>query len=223
MLLLFILYFILIGLLLWTYASPSRRRFYPWMKLCAGLCFSGIAVAAALYSARYDLLALMLPALLLSTIGDVALGFARLRESFSGKETLAGMIFFAIAHVFFYLTFAQIYPPVPADFLLPVFVCIIVAALTRLPRVNMRGMLVPCLVYAYFVGLLTTKGLTSLFLLVPSPVSLLLLAGSILFLFSDTILFFMNFYRESKSFLIYINLCSYYAAASLLGMTLIFF
>lgn len=222
MLLLFILYIFLIGVLLWIYASPSRRRFYPWMKLCAGLCFSGIAVTAALYSSRFDLLALMLPALLLSTAGDVVLGFARIRGNFSGKEMIAGMFFFSIAHVLFYLTFAQVYPPIPADFLLPAIVCIFAIALMRSPRMDTRGMLVPCLVYAYFVGLLTAKGVTSMFLFGPSPASVLFLVGSVLFLFSDTILIFMNFGLASKFYLIYINLCTYYTAVALLGMTLLF-
>lgn len=223
MLLLFMLYIVLFGILLWTYASPSRRRFYPWMKLCTSLGFTGIAIFAAYQSSRFDLLALMLPGLLFSTAGDLVLGFARIRGHFSGKEMFTGILCFATAHIFFYLTFAQIYPPVPADFLLPFLVCLAVFLLIRHPRMNAKRMHAPCIVYAYFVGLLVSKSLTSVVLFGVSPASLLFLSGSILFLFSDFILIFLNFYREPKSYFIYMNLITYYAATALIGTTLLFF
>lgn len=223
MLLLYVMYLGFFAFLLYTYSTPAKKKNYPWVKLCTSLLFVVIGVVSAVHSSRYDMLLLMLPALLLSAAGDVVLAFARIRERFSGKEMLAGILCFAAAHIFFYATFSLVFPPSVFDFLLPLLVVATIGSFIKGRRIRIGKMWLPALIYAYFVGLLAAKGVISVIQFGPSAGSILLLIGGMLFLVSDFLLFFMNFHTDPPKNLIYFNLSTYYLAAVLLASSLCFF
>lgn len=79
-------------------------------------------------------------------------------------------------------------------------------------------MLIPGLVYTFFVALLLSKGAMLVLRGGGSAQNLLILAGGLLFLISDGVLLFMYFHISPKKNLGVVNLGTYYSAMALLGL-----
>ncbi len=214
-----ILYGILFVFLLCCHQNKKLMWAYPWGKLGMGLCFFFVATLGAQLSGRWDAAFFLLPAFTLSAGGDVALGFARANNRFHGSEMVVGSIFFAIAHILFYIGFSFLYPPVAADFLLPLLFTAGMACLMQKNKKELRRMWPVALVYSYFVGLLWAKSATAL---VTSQdfTSAVFFLGATMFFASDLLLYFLNYRKANPRYLFPLHLGLYYLGILLLAVCL---
>jgi len=215
-----IIYGILFIFLLYCQHQKKLLWAYPWGKLGMGLCFFFVATLGAQLSGRWDSAFFLLPAFTLSAGGDVALGFARANNRFHGSEMVVGSIFFAIAHILFYIGFSFLYPPVAADFLLPLLFTAGMGCLMRKNKRELRRMWPVALVYSYFVSLLWVKGATAAVLTGGDAKALVFFVGATLFLASDLLLYFLNYRKVDPKFLFPLHLSMYYAGIFLLAVRL---
>lgn len=170
-------------------------------------------------SGRWDAAFFLLPAFSLSAGGDVALGFARAHSRFHGAEMVVGSIFFAIAHVLFYIGFSFLYPPMIADFLLPLLFVVGIGFLMRKNKKELRRMWPVALVYSYFVSLLWAKSATSVFV-AQDFASVVFSLGATMFFGSDLLLYFLNYRKADPKFLFPLHLGLYYGGILLLAICL---
>ena len=125
---------------------------------------------------------------------------------------------FMLAHAAFYLAFSTIQNMSPLDFVLPVLFSAGMIFVLRSKSFSLGKMLIPGLVYTFFVALLLSKGAMLVLRGGGSAQNLLILAGGLLFLISDGVLLFMYFHISPKKNLGVVNLGTYYSAMALLGL-----
>jgi len=182
------------------------------------LCFVGIACYAAILGGLPPLFFFLLPGFWFAVTGDYLLGIAHTREDYKGKEFIAGAVMFMLAHAAFYLAFSTIQNMSPLDFVLPVLFSAGMIFVLRSKSFSLGKMLIPGLVYTFFVALLLSKGAMLVLRGGGSAQNLLILAGGLLFLISDGVLLFMYFHISPKKNLGVVNLGTYYSAMALLGL-----
>jgi uncharacterized membrane protein YhhN len=155
-------------------------------------------------------LGLLIWALLACFIGDLLMG---LYNTYLRKQFMViGIIAFMLGHVAFLNYMCRITDRTSVlVYVLPVIACAVLLGLKKISRLHMGSLLVPCVIYCYFVSTMTLKAIECG--LNGSPI--LGFAG-VLFLLSDFTILYLYFYhfnrRSHKRFVHYINLSTYYMA-----------
>lgn len=213
-----VLYLFLVGITCFLYGSKNGRNRYTFFKLMTSLCFVGIACYAAILGGLPALFFFLLPGFWLAVAGDYLLGIAHSSEDYKGKEFLAGTIMFMLAHAAFYFALSTIQDISLLDFAFPVVFSTGMLFVLRHKPFSLGKMLIPGLVYTFFVALLLSKGAMLVIFDGGSSRNLLILFGGLFFLISDGVLLFMYFHISPKKNLGAINLGTYYGAMAMLGL-----
>lgn len=163
------------------------------------------------HSSKHQLKGLvLLGGLIFAFAGDVVLTY----------HFLIGAILFAIAHIFFLVYFSFISQVNWIDMLCTAILLTFTMLMILLyPHFDFKGMDLMIMVYAAVISLMTGKAIAN-FIKKRSFGTLILMAGAVLFLFSDIMLVFNNF---ASLDIIFDHLClaSYYPAEFLLAYGLL--
>lgn len=210
-------------LLLWLLKLAEEkqpRANYPIVKTAVSIGFVVIAALSYALCAERNTLYFyaMLPCLLLCLAGDVSLALATVRPTAFTRWFLGGVGSFLLAHIGFCAVFTCLLPVVTLavwEVVAALLVAAVCGLLMRSRSFLMRRMQVPVLIYSFFVGLMCIKGV-KFAVLTASP---LVGAGSVLFLLSDLVLFFVYFYREQRRHWRAANLALYYTGMLCLALS----
>lgn len=210
-----IIYLILFSFLISTLYAEKLEKFHLAGKAANSLAFVIIAfVFAKSMSAAFFPFAAT--ALVLCMVGDILL--AATPGKAGSSWFFAGVFVFMIAHLVFALGFARLDAFTMYDFIFPVAFVLLVLALSRLPSLDVGGILPVILVYCFLVGLLCSKAV-SLYLALAVPAALPLMWGAMLFCLSDLILLFVYFSSKEVGLLKFLNLLAYYGGTLLLAIS----
>lgn len=212
------LYIVLVGITCFLYGSKKGRSRYPFFKLMSSLCFVGIACYSAILGGLPALFLFLLPGFWFAVAGDYLLGIAHTKENYKGKEFIAGAVMFMFAHAAFYFALSTIQDIGLKDFAIPVIFSAVMLFVLRRKPFSLGKMLIPGIVYSFFVALLLSKGVMLVIFGGSSPRNLLIFFGGLLFLISDGVLLFMYFHFSPKKNLGAVNLGTYYSAMAMLGL-----
>ena len=156
---------------------------------------------------------IMLIGLIFACAGDIALEFI--------FELGAGL--FAIGHIFFFVAYCSLIKfnwkdLIPfAIIFIPVLLFILLAPIFEFGGIFME---IVCIVYALIISVMVGKAISNC-VKDRSLLNIVILIGSILFMFSDLMLLFNNFTNLSRVFLI-LCLATYYPAEIILAISLLF-
>lgn len=202
-----IIYVALIIALFAVCDNRFSRRYYVPLKVVCSISFLIILLLNQFYSEKMGLL---IWALLACFVGDLLMG---LYNTYLRKPYMAlGTIAFMLGHVGFLNYMFRISEKTNVlVYIAPVIPCLLFIGIRKWCHLHIGSLLVPCLIYCYFVSVTTLKaiqcGLDGL--------PILGFAGT-LFLVSDFTIIFLYFYhfskRRNKRIVHYINLATYYLA-----------
>jgi len=153
----------------------------------------------------------MLLGLIFAMLGDIVLEI----------EFIIGAILFAVGHVFFFISYCFLKEFSWKEILVSSFIFIPATALILfLPIFDFGGLLMKiiCVAYAIIISFMTGKAISN-YVKLKNKLTLVIMIGSILFLFSDLMLLFNVFSNISKIFG-YLCLITYYPAEILLAISL---
>ena len=212
MLIPFILY--LLPLTFLMYANSRCLRLYPAAKTIASCSFLATAIFAAAHSGAWHHFLLLLPGLLMSFGGDLALGFHKK----TGSRLLmgTGFLFFLLAQICFCVGLSRLQPLVWYDFIFPLLMTVVIAILNRRPYIEVKPFAPVSLVYAFCVSLFCAKGMHILFA-DPTAANVWLGLGAALFFCSDFLIYFRFFCKKEFPGKRTIYLFIYYIATFLLA------
>jgi uncharacterized membrane protein YhhN len=148
--------------------------------------------------------------LLACFLGDILLG---LFNTYKRKRfMIIGIIAFMLGHVAFLNYMCRLKPDTnPWVYIAPIAACVIVIVLIKAFHLHMGVLLIPCVIYSYFVTCMTLKAVECGL----NGMAILGFAG-ILFLISDFTIIFLYFYhyrnKKNKRQVHYVNLATYYIA-----------
>lgn len=191
---------------------------FVWLKALTSLCFVMLGFVNLVYliksGTNYRKFAIfMLVGLIFSFAGDVMLEFI--------FELGAGL--FAIGHIFYFVAYSTLIKFKWVD-LVPALVIIIpvVLLITLSPLFDFGGifMEIVCIIYAIIISLMVGKAISNL-IRERTLLNIVLVVGSILFMFSDLMLLFSNFADVSRLFGI-LCLATYYPGQIVLALSLVF-
>jgi len=218
------------------------KKMWPlknWHSLCYKMvCATAyILIALTLVIAqggfnRYSLL--MFIGLCNSWIGDLNLHIPKPTKKFF----IIGMFFFMLAHIFYCLAYIHVqknlFPDVPAvswwEIAFVVLYILVYFAVCLVKKVKFGIMALPSAIYGFSVTLMMIKACSlAIRLAVSNPAdklipSLLLIAGGVCFLASDSALALISFDTRYKKFgLKVFNIVTYFPAQICLAFTVMFF
>lgn len=202
-----IIYVALIIALFAVCDNRFSRRYYVPLKVVCSTSFLIILCLNQWYSIK---LGLLFWPLLACFIGDLLMGFY---NTYGRKQFIAiGIIAFMLGHVGLLNYMCRITDNTNFwVYILPVVPCLIFYGLKKASHLHMGSLIVPCMIYCYFVSTMTLKALECGL----NGMPILGFAG-VLFLFSDFTILFLYFYhfkrRRNKRIVHYVNLATYYAA-----------
>jgi len=202
-----IIYVALIIALFAVCDNRFSRRYYVPLKVACSVSFLVILFIHQLYGPR---LHLIFWPLIACFFGDLLMG---LYNIYSGKRFISlGIVAFMLGHLGFLNYMCQIKPHTNVlVYILPFVPCILFFGMKKLCHLHMGSLLVPCLIYCYFVSLMTLKAIECG--LNGKPI---ISSAGLLFLFSDFTILFLYFYHfrdiTKKRQVHYVNLAAYYAA-----------
>lgn len=151
---------------------------------------------------------LMLLGLIFAMLGDILLEI----------EFIIGAALFAVGHVFFLLSYISLKKYCLKDFLVAMCVFIpVTIVILFVPIFNFDGivMQIVCIAYAFIISLMTTKAIMN-YVADKSVFNLVLMVGSILFMFSDLMLLF-NVFADAPRIMGILCLATYYPAETFLA------
>lgn len=154
---------------------------------------------------------MMLIGLIFAMFGDIVLEI----------DFIIGAILFAIGHVFYFVAYCCLNKFLWNDLLIGASIFIPATLIILfLPIFDFGGALMQllCVVYAIIISCMTGKAISN-YIKLKNFLTLILMIGSCLFLFSDLMLLFTVFCNISKVFR-YLCLISYYPAEILLALSL---
>ena len=200
-----IIYVALIITLFAVCDNRFSRRYYVPLKVVCSISFLIIFLLNQFYSEK---LGLLIWALLACFVGDLLMGLYNtyLRKQFMVLGTIA----FMLGHVGFLNYMCRITDKTNVlVYIAPIIPCLIFIGMRKWCHLHIGSLMVPCLIYCYFVSMTALKaiecGLNGL--------PILGVAGT-LFIASDFPILFLYFYhfskRTNKRIVHYINLTTYY-------------
>lgn len=215
-----LLYSIPFAFLMVTLLYSKSKKYYTLGKTLASLGFIVVAIVSGLEGTHLIDVWHTMPAFLLCLTGDVLLGIYN--QNKQKEYFLAGLCVFLCGHIGFFLSFARMSGVLAWEMIIPVFGVMLTIWLEKRPGMNTEKLKVGILLYSYFVSLLLTK---TIFMAVKecSAGTLLLAIGAGLFLISDVLLLFLNFYKKRFVTLHVLNLITYYYGIFLMAASFQFF
>lgn len=202
-----IIYVALIIALFAVCDNRYSRRYYVPLKVVCSISFLVIFFINYYYSAK---LGLLVWALLACFVGDILMG---LYNTYMRKQFIAlGIIAFMLGHVGFLNYMCRITNRTSVMvYIAPVVACLILLWMKKRYHLHMGSLLIPCVIYCYFVSTMTLKAVECAL----NGLTLLGVAG-VLFLISDFTILFLYFYHfshiKNKRAVHYVNLATYYLA-----------
>jgi len=152
----------------------------------------------------------------------LGLFFAMLGDIVLELEFIVGALLFAVGHVFFFVAYCTL-RKFKLKELIPCALIFVPATLLilLLPIFDFGGVLmqVVCVIYAIIISFMTGKAIVN-YVKIKNVFSLMIMVGSVLFLFSDLMLLFNVFSNVSKVFG-YLCLGTYYPAECILATSLL--
>lgn len=192
-------------------------------KFVASLGFIGVAVIGNyLNPENVKYFSYILAALILGFCGDVFLGIKEIAPIFRQKLIPIGLVFFLVSHIFSVAAFSTFDGFKPVTLVGGVLGIILALILIKAIKIKVPIPLVIGLCLYY--GMLIWKIFFAIVLISNSftTANLLLLIGSFLFFFSDTVLGVVYFTRvKRKNALVSVELSTYYAAQILFALSIV--
>lgn len=151
----------------------------------------------------------------------IGLFFAMLGDIILEINFIAGAILFAIGHILFFLSYCTLKSFHPKDMIVGVFIFIpAMLLIIFLPIFDFGGILMQiiCIFYALIISIMVSKSIMN-YIRERNALNLIIMIGSILFLFSDIMLLFNVFANVSRIFGI-LCLSTYYPAEILLAISI---
>lgn len=192
-------------------------------KFVASLGFMGVAIVGNYINpVNIKYFSYILAALLLGFCGDVFLGIKEIAPIFRQKLIPIGLVFFLVSHIFSVAAFSTFDGFKPVTLVGGVLGIILALILIKAIKIKVPIPLVIglCLYYGmliwkiFFAFILISNSFTT--------ANLLLLIGSFLFFFSDTVLGVVYFTRvKRKNALVSVELSTYYAAQILFALSIV--
>ena len=193
--------------LMMTLLDAKTKKYYTLGKTLASVGFIIVAIVSGMIGNHQIDVWHTMPAFLLCLSGDVLLGIYNQNKK---KEFfLAGLCVFLCGHIGFFLSFARMGGVKAWELMIPVIGVLLTIWMENRPGMDTGKLKYEILLYSYFVTLLLTK---TIFLAVKemSVGTVMLAIGAGLFLISDVILLFLNFYKKRILVLHVANLITYY-------------
>lgn len=194
-------------------------------KALTSLFFIGICVSSQyLHRGGHFYFYFILTALILSFLGDVLLAFPIDIARGVNRNFIAGLLSFALAHIFFSISFITMTSLTIKDLLL--FLIIASALLITLKLIkgfNYNGMFPFVVLYLLIISFMVAKALSVLSMLTFNFGALLIVIGAILFFISDIILSFIYFHSKNFKKLVPLNLITYYIGQALIALSVLYF
>lgn len=200
----------------------------PWLSLClkgfASLSFCALGIVGMfLNSSPFQSMLFIVLGLVTSILGDLYLAGINYDNLNKEHTIISGMIAFSVAQIFYYIalmlwTGFTIWP------LLIAVVFAVGSILLEKPlKLEFGKTKYFALAYAFFLALTVSQSLFTAISLSFSKVSILLLAGFVMFLASDLVLELIYFKKGSKIVpLTYLNLALYYLAQILIAISVFY-
>ncbi|MGL6201114.1 MAG: lysoplasmalogenase family protein [Lachnospiraceae bacterium] len=207
-------YFVII-----TLYKAQLHKYHTFVKFLNSLGFILVVIYAGLTNNNMLWLQMM-PGFVLCLAGDVLLGYAEIKNH--AKTFMIGLVSFLTAHIVFIICLLLIHPIKWYDFVFPFIMVFIGWYLTTLKGMDMEGMRIPVVIYAFFVSMLFSKSVSIVIADGISTRNIQLCLGSFLFLFSDIILLFIRFYNKKLYLNKFFNLFAYYGGLLLLAMSTLY-
>lgn len=151
----------------------------------------------------------------------IGLFFAMLGDIILEIEFVIGALLFAVGHIFFFISYCTLKKFHPKDLIIGSVIFVLCLLLILfLPIFDFGGILmqVVCIVYALIISLMVSKA-TMNYIREKNLLHLIVMIGSILFMFSDLMLLFNVFANASRVFEI-LCLSTYYPAEILLAFSI---
>lgn len=215
-----LLYSIPFTFLMMTLLYSKSKKYYTLGKTLASIGFIVVAIISGFKGTHLIDVWHTMPAFLLCLTGDVLLGVYN--QNKHKEYFLAGLCVFLCGHIGFFLSFARMKGVVAWELLIPVLGVMLTLWMEKRPGMNTGKLKFEILIYSYFVTLLLTK---TIFMLIKelSAGTLMLAIGAGLFLISDVLLLFLNFYKKRFMTLHVLNLITYYYGIFLMAASFQFF
>ena len=192
-------------------------------KFMASLGFIGVAIIGNYINpVNIKYFSYILAALMLGFCGDVFLGIKEIAPIFRQKLIPIGLAFFLVSHIFAVVAFSTFDGFKPVTLLGGVLGVILALILIKSLKIKVPIPLVIALCLYY--GMLIWKIFFAIALVLNSfsSANLLLLIGSFLFFFSDSVLGVVYFTRvKRKNALVSVELSTYYAAQILFALSIV--
>ena len=153
----------------------------------------------------------------------VGLFFAMLGDILLEINFIVGAIFFAIGHIFYFISFCFLERLKWTDLIFGIVIFIpSVLVITLYPHFDFGGVAMEllCVVYAFVISFMVGKAI-SMYVAKRSISRLIIMIGTILFFFSDLMLLFNVFSSVSSVFGV-LCLATYYPAEFLLAFSILF-
>lgn len=202
-----LLYTIPFLFLMVTLLCDKWKKFYTLGKTLSSIGFILVAVVSGIEGDNLSNVWHTMPAFVLCLSGDVILGIYN--QNKKKKFFLLGLCVFLCGHIGFFLSFARMTGIAVWELIIPCAGALLTLWMATRPGMDTGKLKYEIILYSYFVSLLLTK---TVFIAVNNPCvgTLLLSIGAGLFLISDVILLFLNFYKKRFIVLHVLNLVTYY-------------
>ena len=196
------------------------------LKAISSFMFTGLAIYACFINMFVLGTFIFLLGFVASCFGDVVLGlpdFPELKENKS-KLILSGGLFFAVAHIAYYIGMILLFGWVWWSLLIAVPFALFFYLFNRIVmKINYGKMSAGIAFYSLFISIVVCQGLYAFISLPISIYSVVIALGFLLFYASDIVLMRIYFGENQNSkILYYYNLAFYYSAQIMLAVSLFF-
>ena len=204
------------GFLMVTLLVESWKKHYTLGKTLNSLAFMLVLIFAGFHGNHLMAVIITLPAFVLCLVGDVLLGI--FNQTKQKQFFLAGLCVFLAGHIGFVFSFSRMQALSGKDFIFPVIGVLLTIGMVNLKNVDTGKLKMEVLIYSFFVSLFFSKAVF-LAMELGSMRGLFLASGAFLFLASDIILLFLNFYKKRYLSLHVLNLVTYYYGIFLIAVS----
>lgn len=187
-----------------------------WTKSIASICFVLIALVNFIYLIKNYKTNLSFASFML-----IGLTFAMLGDIFLEIEFIVGAILFAIGHLFYFVAYLRIVKFSIKDLIISLCIFIPASALILFaPILDYETVVLKilCVVYALIISIMVGKSVSN-FVKEKTTLNIILMIGSILFMFSDLMLLFNVF--GDVAFTGILCLATYYPAEIILSFSIL--
>lgn len=202
-----LLYTIPFLFLMVTLLCDKWKQYYTLGKTISSVCFILVAIVSGIKGNHLVDVWFTMPAFALCLLGDVLLGIYN--QNRKKPFFLAGLCVFLCGHIGFFLSFARLSNISVWELVIPIAGVGLNYWMICQPGMDTGKLKKEILLYSYFVSLLLTKAIF-MAVEVTSGGRILLAIGAGLFLVSDILLLYLNFYKKRFMALHVLNLVTYY-------------